>query len=93
MDLPVSLKTKIIIRNRKVEYSTLYDLAIEVLKKEQVEVTPETIHSELDGVMCKSCYMKLKKLSDALKGVEYIRSRIKELFACEVGSFILIGVK
>ena len=29
-DLPVSSKTKIIIRNIKVEYSTLYDLAIEV---------------------------------------------------------------
>ena len=34
--------------------------------------------------MCKSCYMKLKKLSDALKGVEYIRSRIKELFTLKV---------
>ena len=35
------------------EYSTLYDLAIEVLnlKKKQVEVTPEMIYSKLDGVV------------------------------------------
>ena len=32
------------------EYSTLYDLAIEVLKKERVEVTTETIHSKLDWI-------------------------------------------
>ena len=75
------------------EYSTFYDLALDVLKNEQVELqlTPETIHSKLDGVICKSCYIKLKKLSDALKGVEFIRSRIKELFACNVSSIILIG--
>ena len=36
MDLPVSSKAKIIIRNRKMEYSTFYDLAIEVLKEERV---------------------------------------------------------
>ena len=48
----MSSKTKIINRNIKVEFSTLYDLAIEVLKKkERVDVTPETIHSKLDGVV------------------------------------------
>ena len=40
------------------EYSTLYDLAIVVLKKERVELTPETIHSKLDGVTSTRSFLK-----------------------------------
>ena len=60
-------KNRVIIRNRKAEYSTLYDLAIDVLSKERMQLRPEVMHGKLaDGIMCKPCFSKVKKLTEAL---------------------------
>ena len=46
--LPTLSKNRVIIRNRKVEYSTLYD--IDVLSKERMQLRPEVMHRKLaDG--------------------------------------------
>ena len=42
--LPTLSKNRVIIRNRKAEYSTLYDLATDILSKERMQLRPEVIH-------------------------------------------------
>ena len=59
--LPTLSKNRVI-RNRKAEYSTLYDIAIDVLGKERMQLIPEVMHRKLaDGIMCKPCFRKVKK--------------------------------
>ena len=59
-------------------------MVTELLNREGIQMSPETVHSRLDGVMCKSCYRLLAKLSSALEAIEPIKTRMKKLFGCEV---------
>ena len=44
-----------------------YDIAIDVLGKEHMQLRPEVMHRKLaDGIMCKPCFSKVKKLTEAL---------------------------
>ena len=85
--LPANSKNRVTIRNRTTEYSTLYDIAIDVLKVEQIQLRPEIIHKHLDGNICKVCFNKLKKLTEALKLIEPIKLKLKEhLVSAEVSN-------
>ena len=55
--LPTLSKNRVIIRNRKAAYSSLYDLAIDVLGKECMQLRPEAIES---CIMRRPCFSKTK---------------------------------
>ena len=75
-DLSKLPKNRVIIRNRKAEYSALCNIVMDLLKREPRELIPvKNIHEKLDGVLCISCCRHLKKYSDAVKAIEPIQIR------------------
>ena len=79
VDLSNFPKERVIIRNKKIEYSCLYDIAVGILETERKDMSTSKIHQTLDGLLCKRCCSILKKYSAAVTTIEPIKKRIKDL--------------
>ena len=79
-DLTNCTKHRVIIRDHKTEYATLYGLAVDILKAESKITDPPAIHGQLDKIICLQCSRVLKRYSTILESIEPIKKKTQERF-------------